>query len=307
MVASASPLLEALRSETPVVAVELRPPPAEMEAGEAMEAWIDLHQVLRRFAGRGRFVFVTDNAVGDAEEENLTHMLGNLPAEARRDRIVPILTCKHTLRHCLLFAERAAAAGLDALTVVGGDRDVGPPRCVAHAYELRERIRERVPGLVLGGWANPHRPAREQAGFLTAPDVHADFYLTQIVSHHDAAGLEALTAALRGTPAEGDGASEGAEGTAPSTRSGPLPGLAGVFLYRSARPSTLARLGQYFPVPAEALTREFDAGVPPEEICARSVRAALDAGAAGVYLSNLGLRGAGGRLQKILDRAGLPG
>jgi hypothetical protein len=271
-----------------------------MEPGEAMEAWIDLHQVLRRFAGQGRFVFVTDNAVGDAEEENLTHMLGNLPSEARRDRVVPILTCKHTLSHCLLYAERAAAAGLDALTVVGGDRGVGPPRCVAHAFQLRERIRERVPGLVLGGWANPHRPAEEQAGFLTAPDVHADFYLTQIVSHHDAAGLEALIDALRQTPA--------APGAPRSPVPGPpLPGIAGVFLYRSARPETLARLGRYFPVPAEALTREFEAGLPPEEICARSVRAALEAGAAGVYLSNLGLRGAGLRLRKILDRAGLAG
>lgn len=279
-------LLDALRAEAPVVALELRPPPAGMEPGEAMEAWIDLHQVLRRFAGQGRFVVVTDNAVGDAEEENLAHMLANLPDVARRDRIVPILTSKHSLRYCLLYAERAAAAGVDSLTVVGGDRGVGPPRCVEHAFELRGMIRERVPGLVLGGWANPHRPAEEQAGFLTAPDFHASYYLTQIVSHHDARGLQALTHELD---------RQGAE----------LPGLAGVFLYRSPRPQTLERLGQYFPVPAEALTREFGEGVPPEEICARSVRAALGAGAAGVYLSNLGLRGAANRLRRILERAEL--
>ena len=171
-----SALLEALRGEAPVVAVELRPPPAGMDPGEAMEAWIDLHQALRRFAGQGRFVIVTDNAVGDAEEENLAHMLANLPEEAPRTRIVPILTSKHSLGYCLLYAERAAAAGLDALTVVGGDRGVGPPRCVDHAFQLRARIRERVPELVLGGGANPHRPADEQAGFLTAPDFHARFY-----------------------------------------------------------------------------------------------------------------------------------
>ena len=269
-----------------MVALELRPPPAGMDPGEAMEAWIDLHQVLRRFAGQGRFVVVTDNAVGDAEEENLTHMLANLPDVARRDRIVPILTSKHALRYCLLYAERAAAAGVDALTVVGGDRGVGPPRCVDHAFELRGKIRERVPGLVLGGWANPHRPSDEQAGFLTAPDFHASYYLTQIVSHHDAGGLEALTGEL-------------------DRRGSALPGLAGVFLYRSARPQTLQRLGEYFPVPARAIARDFEAGLPPEEICARSVRAALDAGAAGVYLSNLGLRGAGTRLRRILERAGL--
>jgi hypothetical protein len=157
---------------------------------------------------------------------------------------------------------------------------------VEHAFQLRERIERRVPGLVLGGWANPHRPAEEQAGFLTAPHFHGAFYLTQIVSHHDAGGLEDLVAEL--------------------TRRGvATPGLAGVFLYRSARPATLEQLGRYFPVPAVALTREFDAGLSPEEICARSVRAALDAGAAGVYLSNLGLRGAGPRLRSILEKAGL--
>ncbi|MEJ2539423.1 MAG: hypothetical protein P8188_05555 [Gemmatimonadota bacterium] len=280
-------LLEALRSDAPVVAVELRPPPAGLDPGESMDAWIDLHQALRRFAGKGRFVFVTDNAVGEAEEENLAHMLANLPAEAPRNRVVPILTSKHTLRYCLLYAERAAAAGLEALTVVGGDRDVGPPRCVEHAFQLRERIRRQVPDLELGGWANPHRPAEEQAGFLTAPDFHGSFYLTQIVSHHDPAGLAELLESL-------------------DRRGARLPGLAGVFLYRSAHPATLTRLGAYFPVPAEALAREFEAGATPEEICARSIRAALAAGAAGVYLSNLGLRRAGARLSAILDRLDLP-
>lgn len=277
-------LLEELgRGGEPVIAVEIRPPPADVDPRASMEAWIDLHHVLRRFAGDGRFVFVTDNAVGKAEEENLAHLLANLPEEAPRDRVVPILTSKHELDYCLLYAQRAQAAGIEALTVVGGDRNVGAPRCVPHAYLLRERIRERVPTLTLGGWANPHRPAAEQADFLGADDFHASFYLTQVVSHHSAPGLEALIGELH-------------------RRGLGLAGLAGVFLYRSANPRTLARLGRYFPVPAEPLTREFERGDTPEEICARSVRAALDAGAAGVYLSNLGFRGAGRRLQAILDR-----
>jgi len=278
-------LLAALRSGDPVLAVELRPPPAKLDPGESMEAWIDLHQVLRRFTGQGRFVFVTDNAVGAAEEENLTHLLGNLPDEAPRERVVPILTCKHTLAYCLLYAERAAAAGLEALTVVGGDRDVGPPRCVDHAFQLRARIRTQAPSLTLGGWANPHRPPQEQADFLTAPEAHASFYLTQIVSHYHPEGLAGLVEELR-------------------SRGVDRPGLAGVFVYRSAHPGTLARLGDFFPVPTRALTDDFERGVPAEEICARSIRAALDAGAAGVYLSNLGFRGAGRRLARILDRLG---
>lgn len=250
-----------------------------------MEAWIDLHHVLRRFAGEGRFVFVTDNAVGKAEEENLAHLMANLPEEAPRERVVPILTSKHTLDYCLLYAQRAAAAGMDALTVVGGDVSVGPPRCLPHAFMLRERIRERVPALALGGWANPHRPADEQAGFLTAPDFHGAFYLTQVVSHHDAGGLSSLKSELE-------------------RRGSRIPGLAGIFLYRSANPRTLERLGAYFPVPARELTAEFGAGAAPEEICARSVRAALDAGVEGVYLSNLGFRSAARRLRRILELVG---
>jgi hypothetical protein len=62
----------------------------------------------------------------------------------------------------------------------------------------------------------------------------------------------------------------------------------GVFLYRSANPRTLARLGDFFPVPAADLTREFEAGLTPEEICAKTVRALREVGADKVYLSNLG-------------------
>lgn len=284
--ATEAALVRELAGGEPVIAVELRPPPADLDAGDSMEAWIDLHHVLRRFTGQGRFVFVTDNAVGKAEEENLTHLLANLPAEASRDRVVPILTSKHSLEYCLLYAQRAAAAGMDALTVVGGDKDVGPPRCVPHAYQLRARIQERVPSLSLGGWANPHRPPAEQAGFLTAPDFHASFYLTQVVSHHSAGAVEGLIRELAGR-----GATE-------------LRGLAGIFLYRSANPRTLERLGHYFPVPAREITAEFEAGATGEEICGRSVRAVLDAGVAGVYLSNLGFRGAARRLHAILTAAG---
>ena len=266
-----------------MVAVELRPPPADLDLGESMEAWIDLHQALRRFAREGRFVFVTDNAVGAAEEENLAHLLANLPDDAPREGVIPILTSKHALEYCLLYAERAAAAGMEALTVVGGDRSVGPPRCVPHAYLLRDRIRKRVPSLTLGGWANPHRPCGEQADFLTAPDFHGSFYLTQVVSHHTSGGLADLREEL-------------------DRRRSPLPGLAGIFLYRSANPRTLERLNAYFPVPARELSKEFQSGATPEQICARSIRAALDTGIQGVYLSNLGFRGAGRRLRRILSQ-----
>ncbi len=275
-------LRRSLEAETPPILVELRPPRADLDAADSMDAWIDLHHALGRLAGTERHVLVTDSAVGQREEENLTHLLANLPSEVTRDRVVPILTCKHTLDYCTLYAERALAAGLQSLTVVGGDHGVGAPRCVPHAWELRRILQDHVPALELGGWANPHRDAQEQATFLTE-DFHADFFLTQIVSHHrGATGIERLVGTL-------------------DRRGFELPGIAGVFLYRSPNRTTLDRLATYFPVPVDEVVADFESGLSAEEICARSIRAALDAGARGVYVSNLGLRGAGRRLTRILD------
>ena len=261
--------------------VELRPPRADLTSAESMDVWIDLHHALGRLIGDGLHVFVTDSAVGQAEEENLAHLMANLPEELPRDLLVPILTCKHTLDYCTLYAQRAHAAGLQALTVVGGDKGVGHARCVPHAYLLRQHLREKAPELDLGGWANPHRPTQEQAGFLTAPGYTADFYLTQIVSHHDAPGLESLVHELE-------------------VRDADLAGVAGIFLYRTPNRKTLERLGQYFPVPVEQILSDFDSGLTAEQICALSIRAALDAGARGVYVSNLGLSGAKRRLARVL-------
>ncbi|MBT8403784.1 MAG: hypothetical protein KJP18_08010 [Gemmatimonadetes bacterium] len=277
----------ALRQGAPRIMVELRPPRAGLEGTAGMDAWIDLNHAVRRFTADGRLVFLTDDAVGQAEEESLGHLAANLDEGTERRRLVPFLTCKHSLDYCLLYAERAAALGLGALTVVGGDSSVGPPRCVPHAEELRRRLRQRVPELALGGWANPFRDPIEQAGFMAAPGFTADFILTQVVSHHDSDRLAALLAEAR-------------------RRSADRPTLAGIFHYRSANPATLERLGAFFPVPASALTREFDAGVPADEITARSIRAALAAGADAVYVSNLGLRGAARRLQRIADRVDTP-
>jgi 5,10-methylenetetrahydrofolate reductase len=276
-------LLARLRQPGPLVTVELRPPAAGLSATDSMDAWIDMHHAVRRLVAEGRVVFVTDNAVGSREEENLAHLVSNLGEGPGASGVVPFLTLKHTLEYCMVYAQRAAAAGFEALTVLGGDHQVGPPRCLPHAHLLRARIRERVPSLALGGWANPHRHPEEQARFLADPGVHADFFLTQVVSHHSAAHVEAL---VRATEERGVRA----------------PGVFGVFFYRSARPETLAKLSEFFPVPADALTREFEAGVEPEEVCARSIRALRDAGASRIYVSNLGFRRPDVRLRRILER-----
>ena len=54
-------------------------------------------------------VFMTDNAVGQAEEENLTHLMANLTGDVSPSQLVPFLTSKHTLDYCLLYAARAAS------------------------------------------------------------------------------------------------------------------------------------------------------------------------------------------------------
>jgi hypothetical protein len=248
-----------------------------------MDAWIDMHHAVRRLTAAEHFVFVTDNAVASEEEENLAHLVANLGNDGDPTRIVPFLTLKHSIEYCQMYADRAAAGGFDALTVLGGDRSGGPPRCLPHANALRARIRARVPSLALGGWANPHRDPAEQADFLADPAVHADFFLTQVVSHHSAGRVEALIRALE-------------------TRGVDLPGVFGVFFFRSARATTLSHLSEFFPVPTEALTREFESGVHPEEFCARSIRALLNAGATRIYVSNLGLKRPEALLRRIIER-----
>jgi hypothetical protein len=220
--------------------------------------------------------------VGAAEEESLAHVGANVGDDVDLRRIVPILTTKHTLQYCETFAARAASDGFDALTVLGGDTSVGAPRCVPHGSDLRRILRAKVPSLALGGWVNPHRDAETQVGFVSGPDAHAEFALSQIVSHHSLAEVERVLEAME-------------------KRGVRVPVVFGVFLYRSANRGTLDTLSKFFPVPVEAVAREFAAGASAEEICARSIRELRTLGADKIYLSNLGNRGAGRRLRNILE------
>jgi 5,10-methylenetetrahydrofolate reductase len=278
--------LTALRSGSPVFAAELRPPRAELESAEGMDAWIDTYHAVRRLTREGTYVFLTDSAVGAAEEDNLRHLVTNLGRDVPRERIVPFMTAKHSLDYCRSYAERARQSGFPALVVLGGDKSIGTPRCVEHAWQLRQLLRERDRSLALGGWANPHADADRQVDFLLAPTFTAEFYLTQVVSHHDAASVARFveTARRRGVD---------------------TPAVFGVFYYRSANPKTLDVLKGFLPVPAEALTREFAAGATAEDVCARTLRALVDAGARHFYISNLPLAHAHTVLASIVSKAGL--
>jgi 5,10-methylenetetrahydrofolate reductase len=279
-------LLSALGSGAPVYAAELRPPRAELATTEGMDAWIDTYHAVQRLTRQGTFVFLTDSAVGAQEEDNLRHLVTNLGNDVPRERIVPFLTSKHSLEYCLSYGERAHQHGFPALVVLGGDKAVGAPRSVEHAWQLRELLRARDHELALGGWANPHADPERQVDYLAAPNFTAEFYLTQVVSHHHVDRVERFVAAVE-------------------RRGLALPGLFGVFFYRSANARTLETLNAFLPVPAEGLTRDFAAGATAEEVCARTIRALIDVGARHFYISNLPITRAQVVLANVLDKAGV--
>jgi hypothetical protein len=275
-----------LRTHDAVISVELRPPRAELESSAGIDAWIDLYHAIRSLTRQDIRVMLTDSAVGAQEENNLRHLITNLGEAVPRHRVVPFLTSKHSLEFCLAYADQTVEHGFPSLVVLGGDKHIGRPRVVEHAWELRECIRARHASLELGGWANPVAGPAQQMNFLLDPRAHADFYLTQIVSHHQAAAVEAFLA---------EGRARGLE----------APGVFGVFYYRSANEKTLRMLSQFLPVPVDALLREFASGATAVDICARTIRELRALGVRHFYLSNLPLRGTTAVLRQILERASL--
>ena len=275
-------LLNALKTEKRLINVEMCPPRMDLPMEESVEAWIDSNHLMRKIAALRRFVFMTDGAIGRREEPNLRHVTINLGKEADRSRIVPILTTKHSLEYCLEFAERAYALGFNSMVVLGGDKSDGLPRCVEHAYELRRLIRQKIPGMTLGGWASPHGGVR-QVEYILEPDYSADFFLAQIASHYQTAALDEFLnqSAKRGVR---------------------IPAIFGVFYYRSANAKTCAMLSQFFPVPFDELKRDFGEGLPAAEICAKSVHSMLQRGVKHIYVSNLPMATAAQKLADIESR-----
>lgn len=275
-------LVDQLKSGGQVIAAELRPPRAELATAASMDAWIDTYHAVRGLTRSGTFVFLTDSAVGMKEEDNLRHLIINLGSDVPRSRVVPFLTCKHTADYCLAYADRARHNGFESLVILGGDKHVGPPRCVDHAWQLREMIREREAALALGGWANPHADAASQVEHLLADRVTAEFYLTQIVSHYSRTAVERFLAETE-------------------RRRLALPAMFGVFYYRSANARTLETLREFLPVPIDELRAEFAAGGTPDSVCARSIRELTASGVRHFYVSNLPIGRAAATLERILS------
>ncbi len=203
-----------------------------------------------------------------------------------RELVVPFLTTKHSLDFCLSYAEQAWQHDFPALVVLGGDQSLGRPRCVEHAWELRRKIRAHEPRLTLGGWANPYGDPEQQAAYLADDSFTAEFYLTQIVSHLNIEPVARFMDEARRRGLDR------------------IPGMFGVFYYRSANRKTLEVLSKFLPVHVESLAAEFASGVSPVEICARTIRAMMNLGARRFYISNLPLVGTSSTLNAILERAG---
>src|SRR5690242_11082854 len=239
-------LLKTLRdSKHFLLNVEMCPPRMDLPLEQSVDAWIDSSRLIRKITSLGRFVFLTDGAIGRREEPNLRHVTINLGAEGDRSHIIPILTTKHSLDYCLEFAQRSYTLGFTSLVVLGGDKSDDTPRCVEHAYELRRLIRQRVPGITLGGWASPHG-GRRQVEYIADPNYSADFFLAQIASHYQTAALDEFLGAISDIGVR-------------------IPAVFGVFFYRSANPKTCAMLSRFFPVPIDELRRDLEAGTSPEE------------------------------------------
>lgn len=251
-----------------------------------MDAWIDTYHAIRSLNRHDVRVLVTDSAVGAQEENNLRHLVANLGDTVPRHDIVPFLTTKHSIDFCLAYADQMVQSGFPTLVVLGGDKHVGRPRCLEHAWQLRRVIRQRHPDLELGGWANPAADPGLQVEFLLGADANADFYLTQIVSHHQMDRVDAFLDASH-------------------KRGLTLPGVFGVFYYRSANMGTLETLSRFLPVPVSELRQEFAAGATPVDVCATTIRTLVGRGARHFYVSNLPVRRAAATLNEILEKAGV--
>src|SRR5262249_62101046 len=98
--------------------VEMCPPRVDLPLEDSVDAWIDSNRLMRKIASLGRFVFMTDGAIGRREEPNLRHVTINLGPDADRSRIIPILTTKDSLEYCLEFVKRSNAFGFPSLVAL---------------------------------------------------------------------------------------------------------------------------------------------------------------------------------------------
>ena len=213
-----------------------------MSYDESVDAWIDMYHSIRRLARQDTLIFLTDNAVGQAEEENLAHLTANLAGELEPARIVPFLTAKHSHRvHPALRRAGRVARLRGAHRRRRRSCPPARPAAFPHAYQLRQWIRRRVPSLDLGGWVNPLRIRSSRWTSCSTPSSRRSSISPRssptIPSAQSSAFWRRLGAAEYPIRACSASSSIGAP-----TR------------------ARCEQLGDFLPVPAEGITRDFEAG-----------------------------------------------
>ena len=274
-----SMLGETVESRRAVISAELRPPRAELATAASMDAWIDTYHAVKSLTRDDTFVFLTDSAVG-LERGRQPAPSGQQPRERRAALERRAIPDDEASAGVLPGVRRSRISARIRVAGGAGRRQERRPAALRGACVAAARAHPRAPAdLALGGWANPHADAAAQVRPPDVDRVTAEFYLTQIVSHHSRPQVERFL-----EEAERQGVA--------------LPGLFGVFYYRSANRANAADVEGFLPVPVDELTREFGGGASAEEVCARSIRELRAAGVRHFYISNLPL----GRAAATLDR-----
>ena len=255
--------VDALGRDSLVIAAELRPPRAELGPAAGMDAWIDTYHADPR-AGAPRPVRLSDRQrrrlAGRGQPPASRHQSRADVGRSRADRAVP-----HVEAHARVlpaYAERARQHGFPALVVLGGDK-ASARRAASSMRGSCARPSARAAGRSrsAAGPIRMRRPTR-QVGFLLDDHAHADFYLTQIVSHHDRARCRAFLGEGGSARASGCPASSACSTTAAPTRR----------TLNDARASSCRCRWTH-------CRAEFASGADAVDICARTVRALVDEGA----------------------------
>src|SRR5262249_54803258 len=110
-----------------------------------------------------------------------------------------------------------------------------------------------------------------------------DFYMAQIVSHYQPRAIDEFVNETHRLGVK-------------------IPGIYGVFYYRTPNPRTFSMLSKFLPVPLGVFKEDFARKVPPEEIFARSVDPLVQRGVKNVYVSNLPMSTAGQTFTRVESR-----
>ncbi len=280
-------LVNALGNGSLALSVELRPPRAELDAAAGMDAWIDTYHAVRGLVAE------RDVRVSDRQRR-------------RRARRTQPSAPRHQSRYGRAARSRRAVPHDEALARV-------LPR-VRRAGLARRLPLARRPGRRSHGRPAPMRRARVAAA-RSDPRARAGSDAGRLGESACGCGQ---TSGLPWRPSLQRRVLPHAGHLAPRPRRQvdrfldeahrqrlAMPGIFGVFYYRSANPKTLAMLKQFLPVPVDGLRVEFGEGASAEEVCARTIRGLRAQGVRHFYVSNLPIGRARQTLEKIVGLAGL--